>query len=257
MSGFDIPPPPLEDAPPDVKRTQILRRHNSSNSSFGSSFGAEQERARISSSGKRLLVRALSGNDNPTSFAWGNVNNNPTDYEQFYNPVKSTYEIREKKTGKVLKEPPKDWGWDNKWSRGEVTAEQQFNETVRDELIDFLVVHLPSKIHLIDDLVDKWAGQEEQLFRFLEEEFGNGDSVVPGQKGAVKKEDREDYIFKKLTDTKLYTGASRQRFDSKGVGIGAEGRGGEVFSSFKGNTNEKSDDVGPMDACDFLNRKWS
>ena len=81
--------------------------------------------------------------------------------------------------------------------------------------------------------------------------------AVPGQKGAVKKEDREDYIFKKLTDTKLYTGASRQRFDSKGVGIGAEGRGGKVFSSFKGNTNEKSDDVGPMDACDFLNRKWS
>ncbi|GMH91154.1 hypothetical protein TL16_g11976 [Triparma laevis f. inornata] len=267
MASFeDVPPPPLEEAPLEVIKdpNQILRRGTSSGSNFGGSFYDEQ-RARASSSGKNLLMRALSGNDSPTAFAWGNVNEHLDDYEQVFHPVKKVFELREKQTGKVLREPPKDWGWDNKWSRCQKPAAQQFSETVRDEVIDFLVKHLPSKIHLIDDLLDKWEGQEDKLFKFLEEDFGQGDSVIPGQTAAMKPEDKEDFIFNKLTNPKLYTGASRHRFDSKGIGRGAEGRdrvrkggGGVGFSSFKGNSNDKSEEqVGPLNAVDFLNRKWS
>ncbi|KAJ8611558.1 hypothetical protein CTAYLR_010178 [Chrysophaeum taylorii] len=121
-------------------------------------------------------------------------------------------------------------------------------------LTRYLMRHNPSKAANVGILLARYVGREDELFAKIEAKYG--EPVLDRAPRA------HHTIYDRLTDTSLYTGAHRQRFDDLGRGRGLKGRdytsktGGVPArspSSFDGNTNGNSDTVF-FDSSQFLMR---
>ena len=123
-----------------------------------------------------------------------------------------SFSLRNKKSGEILKEPPRSWGYaDPHLKNSRTTAKSVFETEGFITLLSYLVAHpeMVGGIDKVDSVLEQWEGKEAQLMEILKrEEHKTGPAGV----------------FTRLTDTKKYTGASKKRFSKQGAGLGLEGR---------------------------------
>ena len=148
----------------------------------------------------------------------------------------------------------------------------KFSRKYDDLLTRYFLKHNPAKASNVPALLTQYAGKEHVLFAKMEQKYGypvDGSAVrptdiptpTPGQQ--QQQDEPRRSIYDKLTDTSLYTGAHRQRFDRAGQGRGLAGRdyvakGNGVAprltgSTFDGNTNARTDTTF-YDSSQFLMR---